>query len=74
MTMGRTFHIEIDVDNIDGQERMDEITLSVQMAAGQVFSQCVLICGDKVLPKIKIWAEDIESGRRTVPTLSVEDL
>lgn len=68
----KRFHIEIEVDNIDSQDRMDAVTQAVQIIGGQAMTMVALIVGENPKPEVTMWAEDFEDGRQDVPFVAPE--
>ena len=67
MSASKRFHIEIEVDNIDSDERMQAATDAIQIVGGQAYTMMMLIVGDKPPPQITMWAEDFETGKTDLP-------
>lgn len=67
------FHIEIEVDNIDTDERMQAFTEAVQIAGRGVFTAGMFIVGDGPPPEITMWCENFDSGRTDLSLKSEDD-
>ena len=72
MSSAKRFHLEIEVDNVDSDERMAALTEAFQIFGGQVSMQFVLIAGDNPKPEVTMWCEDFEAGREGIPFAPTE--
>ena len=66
MSASKRFHLEIEVDNVDSDERMSALTEAFQIFGGQVAMQFVLIAGDNPKPEVTMWCEDFEDGKTAI--------
>lgn len=67
MASSKRLHIEIEVDNVDSDERMQAVIEATQIVGGQAYAMMMLIVGDKPPPIVTMWAEDFDSGRTDLP-------
>jgi len=70
--MSKTFHIEIEVDNIQDDEMGAAVEEALRIGARQAFGSIMLITGGNPPPKIVVWGEDFMNGT-TKLNLNEED-
>jgi len=62
----RRYHIEIEVMNVDGPDRITAVRDAIKAAARNAYAKCILICGDDPPPVITIFQEDFDNGRQEI--------
>jgi hypothetical protein len=68
-----TFHIELRVQNVETDEHVEAIGMSLERAASLLSNDAILILGDSCTPQLEAYGESLKAGRFEIALRKPDD-